>query len=56
MNALPKLEEITMEMFYDMYPNDALDPVNRPTFWPHSPDEQEGYAPPELATAKKEGH
>ncbi|KOB52298.1 H+ transporting ATP synthase subunit d [Operophtera brumata] len=45
-NALPKLEEMTMEMFYDMYPDQALDPVKRPSFWPHTADEQEGYVEP----------
>jgi F-type H+-transporting ATPase subunit d len=31
---------MTMEDFRDAYPNDALDPINRPTFWPHNPEEQ----------------
>ncbi|XP_063367487.1 ATP synthase subunit d, mitochondrial-like [Cydia amplana] len=46
-NSLPKFDEMTMEMVYDMYPGIALDPVNRPTFWPHTPDEQPGYRTPE---------
>lgn len=41
---------MTMEMYYDMYPNEALDPVNRPTFWPHVPDEQLGYKDPTIKT------
>lgn len=54
-NALPKLDEMTMEMYYDMYPKDALDPVKRPTFWPHTADEQEGYVEP-TQVAKKGAH
>ncbi|CAB3245830.1 unnamed protein product [Arctia plantaginis] len=50
-HALPKFNEMTMEMYYDMFPDLALDPVNRPTFWPHVPDEQLGYKDP---TAKVE--
>lgn len=34
---------MTMETFYDMYPGVAIDPVNRPTFWPHDAEEQPGY-------------
>ncbi|CAG4957636.1 unnamed protein product [Colias eurytheme] len=41
--SLPKFEDMTMEMFYDLYPNEALDPVNRPTFWPHDEESQLGY-------------
>lgn len=48
--SLPKFHEMTMEMYYDMYPNEALDPVNRPTFWPHVPDEQLGYKDPTIKT------
>ncbi|OWR43063.1 H+ transporting ATP synthase subunit d [Danaus plexippus plexippus] len=47
LNALPKVEDITLEMYYDLYPNDALDPINRPTMWPHTPEEQLDYKPPE---------
>ncbi|CAH2045394.1 unnamed protein product, partial [Iphiclides podalirius] len=55
--ALPKYEDMTMEMFYDIYPNDALDPVKRPTFWPHDSEEQPDYKPPEQkAIEKKDGH
>ncbi|XP_026315227.1 ATP synthase subunit d, mitochondrial-like [Hyposmocoma kahamanoa] len=50
-NALPKFEDMHMEMFKDMYPEEALDPVNRPTFWPHNPEEQPGYKPPNAPAA-----
>ncbi|XP_038206889.1 ATP synthase subunit d, mitochondrial-like [Zerene cesonia] len=49
--SLPKFEDITMEMFYDLYPNEALDPVKRPTFWPHDEESQLGY---EEKKAKKD--
>ncbi|KAJ8723922.1 hypothetical protein PYW07_007902 [Mythimna separata] len=45
-NALPKFEDMTMEMVRDMYPDTALDCVNRPSFWPHTEDEQLGYSDP----------
>ncbi|XP_035449820.1 ATP synthase subunit d, mitochondrial [Spodoptera frugiperda] len=45
-NALPKFEDMTMETVYDMFPEIALDPVNNPTFWPHTDDEQLGYKDP----------
>lgn len=41
--ALPAFDQMTMETFYDMYPGVAIDPVNRPTFWPHDAEEQPGY-------------
>lgn len=52
--ALPKFEDLTLEMYYDMFPQQAFDPVNRPTFWPHTPEEQPGYKTPEQK-AMKEG-
>ncbi|KAI5643085.1 ATP synthase D chain, mitochondrial (ATP5H) domain-containing protein [Phthorimaea operculella] len=41
--ALPRFEDMTMETFHDMYPDQALKPVERPSFWPHDPEEQPGY-------------
>ncbi|XP_032685043.1 ATP synthase subunit d, mitochondrial-like [Odontomachus brunneus] len=32
--------EMTMEDFRDAYPKYALDPINRPTIWPHTPEFQ----------------
>lgn len=32
-----------MEDFYDSYPEQALDPINRPTFWPHNFEDQDDY-------------
>lgn len=46
---------MTMDMFYDIYPKDALDPVNKPTFWPHNPEEQPGYLTAEQKALKKKG-
>ncbi|XP_026760845.2 ATP synthase subunit d, mitochondrial-like [Galleria mellonella] len=56
--ALPKFEEMTLEMYAEIYPDQALDPVNRPTFWPHDPEDQVGYKPSpkkeqQVAKAKK---
>ncbi|XP_059053119.1 ATP synthase subunit d, mitochondrial-like [Achroia grisella] len=43
--ALPKFEDMTMEMYAEIFPDQALDPINRPTFWPHDPEDQIGYKP-----------
>lgn len=51
--ALPKFEEMTMEMFAEMFPNDCINPVERPTYWPHTPEEQPGYKPPDVKVEKK---
>ncbi|CAH1367541.1 unnamed protein product [Tenebrio molitor] len=40
LTSLIPFDQMTMEDFRDAYPNDALDPINRPTFWPHNPEEQ----------------
>ncbi|GBP19490.1 ATP synthase subunit d, mitochondrial [Eumeta japonica] len=34
-NALLPYDQMTMEDFRDAHPEMALDPINRPTFWPH---------------------
>ncbi|XP_018320139.1 ATP synthase subunit d, mitochondrial-like [Agrilus planipennis] len=51
LNAMPPVEEMTLEEFRDYYPDVALDPINKPTFWPHEPEDQPGYVEPD---AKKE--
>ncbi|KAG6459595.1 ATP synthase subunit d, mitochondrial [Manduca sexta] len=45
--ALLPYDQMTMEDFRDAHPDLALDPINRPTFWPHTPDEQLGYVDPD---------
>ncbi|CAH0728315.1 unnamed protein product, partial [Brenthis ino] len=54
--ALPKFEDLTLEMYYDMFPQQAFDPVNRPTFWPHTPEEQPGYKTPEQKAMREGKH
>jgi hypothetical protein len=44
---------MTMEMFAELHPDIALDPVKKPTFWPHDDEEQLGYKPPEVKVEKK---
>lgn len=39
-SALLPYAQMTMEDFCDAHPEMALDPVNRPTFWPHHDDIQ----------------
>merc|ERR1712154_44657 len=42
-DGLPKSEEMTMEMYATYFPDLAIDPVKRPTFWPHTPAIQPGH-------------
>lgn len=34
---------MTMEDYRDAYPEDAIDPINNPTFWPHDEEERLDY-------------
>ncbi|CAH2039218.1 unnamed protein product, partial [Iphiclides podalirius] len=45
--ALLPYDQMTMEDYRDAYPDEALDPINRPTFWPHDAEEQLDYVDPE---------
>ncbi|XP_046736148.1 ATP synthase subunit d, mitochondrial-like [Diprion similis] len=36
--SLLPFEEMTLEDFADAYPDDALRPLDKPTFWPHTED------------------
>nr|CAD7413413.1 unnamed protein product [Timema cristinae]CAD7434351.1 unnamed protein product [Timema monikensis] len=54
LRALLPYGQMTMEDFRDAYPELALDPINRPTFWPHTPDEQLDYV--EKTQAGEEKH
>jgi len=45
-------EEMTMEDFKNAFPEQALDPINRPTLWPHTPEEQPGYKDKSVAGAE----
>lgn len=49
LNSLLPFNQMTMEDFRDSYPNEALDPINKPTYWPHTPEEQPGMEPPKEA-------
>ncbi|XP_013792035.1 ATP synthase subunit d, mitochondrial-like [Limulus polyphemus] len=50
---LIQFDHMTMEDFRDSFPEIALDPINRPTFWPHDPNEEKEMAELE---AQKEHH
>ena len=43
LKSLLPYEQMTMEDFRDSFPERALDPINRPTFWPHTPEDQLDY-------------
>lgn len=38
---------MTMEDFKDAHPEIAIDPINKPTFWPHNEEEQLDYVNPD---------
>lgn len=55
--ALLPYNQMTMEDYRESYPDLALDPINRPTFWPHTPEEQMGFEEKEgIAPAAKDDH
>ncbi|KAF5280585.1 hypothetical protein FQR65_LT00338 [Abscondita terminalis] len=39
--SLIPFDQMTMEDYKDAFPEEALDPVNNPTFWPHEPDDKD---------------
>lgn len=45
LNSLLPYNQMTMEDYRDAFPDEALDPINRPTFWPHVPEEQLDHQP-----------
>jgi F-type H+-transporting ATPase subunit d len=51
LKSLLPFNQMTMEDYRDAYPEQALDPINRPTLWPHTPEEQ-----PENQAAPEEHH
>ena len=38
-------EEMTMDDFIDLYPDIAPNFITKPTFWPHTPEEQPNSLP-----------
>lgn len=40
LKSLIPFDQMTLEDFRDAFPDQALDPINKPTYWPHNPDEQ----------------
>lgn len=42
---------MTMEDFRDAHPDIAIDPLNKPTFWPHNAEEQLDYVDPDKQNA-----
>lgn len=54
--SLLPYDQMTMEDFKDSYPELCIDPLNKPTFWPHLPEDQLDYVPPADAPKKTESH
>lgn len=52
--ALLPYDQMTLEDFRDAHPELALDPINKPTFWPHTPEEQMDAILAEKAAKKHE--
>lgn len=40
LKSLLPFDQMTLEDFRDAFPDQALDAINKPTFWPHNPEEQ----------------
>lgn len=40
LKSLLPFDQMTLEDFRDAFPEQALDPINKPTFWPHDPNDQ----------------
>ncbi|XP_059612791.1 ATP synthase subunit d, mitochondrial [Phlebotomus argentipes] len=49
LKSLLPFDQMTLEDFRESYPDVAIDPLNKPTFWPHNPEEQFGYKPKDQA-------
>ncbi|CAH0730063.1 unnamed protein product, partial [Brenthis ino] len=45
--AILPYDQMTMEDFKDAHPDLAIDPINKPTFWPHNEEEQLDYVDPD---------
>ncbi|XP_022911684.1 ATP synthase subunit d, mitochondrial-like [Onthophagus taurus] len=43
LNSIVPYHQMSMEEYRDAFPESAIDPINRPTFWPHKPEDQIGY-------------
>lgn len=54
LKSLLPYDQMTMEDYRDAFPDQALDPINRPTYWPHNPEEQPGHVDKNAPPA--EGH
>lgn len=52
LKSLLPFDQMTMEDYRESFPDLALDPVNRPSFWPHTPEEQVGYVSKETEAAR----
>jgi len=52
LNTMPPPSEMTIEEFYEAFPDRAIDPFDKPTVWPHG----EEYQPEYVERMFKEGH
>lgn len=52
LKSLLPYEQMTMEDYRDAFPDLALDPINRPSFWPHGVEDQAGYVSKEMEAAR----
>merc|ERR1712170_35346 len=47
-DSVPPLSEFTLEMYGEYFPDSKRDPVNKPSFWPHTKMDQPGNDPNEI--------
>lgn len=47
LKSLLPFDQMTMEDFADSFPDQALDAINKPTFWPHDAAEQQPRVEPD---------
>ncbi|XP_066155082.1 ATP synthase subunit d, mitochondrial [Euwallacea fornicatus] len=48
-NSLLPYDQMTMEDYKDAFSNEALDPLNKPTYWPHTAEDQLDYVDKDAA-------
>lgn len=49
--SLLSYDQMTLEDYKDSYPDEALDTLNKPTYWPHNVEEQLDYEEQDSAPA-----
>lgn len=48
--SLIPYDQMTMEDYRDAFPEESLNPLEKPSFWPHLPEDQLGYQDKDVPT------